>query len=204
MLLKNALTFCHLLAMAVAVGKMLDFDFRFLRSVHMRPSPQLLQDLGGTKTTMTLALIALWFSGAALVYLGYAQNPEYLMNEKLWAKISTVIVLSVNGLLMHRFAFPILKQGGIFLDLPQARMLALTLFAAISSVSWLYASFLGIARSWNNTAPISYTMGIYATLVLGAGAAAMLGMSLLRQQHVKRAALPSFADTEINKAGCPN
>lgn len=182
-MLKNALTFCHLLAMAVAVGKMLDYDFRFLRSVPHRPSPQLLQDLSTTKATMTAALIALWFTGAGLVYIGYAQNPAYLMNEKLWTKILTVCVLTLNGALMHRFAFPVLQRGGVFLELPWRQMLVLTLFAAISSVSWLYASFLGIARSWNNTAPLGYTLGIYAVLVLCAGGAAVLGMSVLRQHH---------------------
>lgn len=202
MMLKNALTFFHLLAMAVAVGKMLDYDFRFLRSVHRLPSPQLLQDLSATRATMTLALIALWFTGAVLVYMGYAQNPDYLMNEKLWTKILTVSALTLNGMLMHHFAFPILKQGGVFLELPQHQMLALTLFAAISSVSWLYAAFLGIARSWNHTAPLSYTLGIYGALVLLAGGAAMLGISVLRQHHAIRSTNSRFTDTEI-KAHCP-
>lgn len=204
MLLKNALTFCHLIAMAIAVGKMLDYDFRFLRAVHQRPSPQLLQDLRHTKTTMTLALIALWLTGAALVYAGYAQNPDYLLNEKLWTKIFTVGVLTVNGVLMHRLAFPVLQQGGAFLELPQRQMLTLTLFAAISSVSWLYASFLGIARSWNHTAPLNYTLGVYAALLLLAGAAAMLGISWLRQRHARRSTTRRFSSDADIKVHCPN
>lgn len=204
MLLKNALTFCHLLAMALAVGKMLDYDVRFLWTVHTRPTPQRLLDLERTKSTMTLALIALWLSGAALVYVGHTQNPAYLMNEKLWMKVFTVLVLTLNGWLMHRFAFPVLQRGHAFLELPVFHMLGLTLFATLSSVSWLYASFLGIARSWNHTAPFGFILWVYATLILVAGGTAMLGITLLRQIHMKRPPFSHPADTDIEHAGCPH
>ncbi|MCZ8073922.1 MAG: hypothetical protein O9341_07290 [Paucibacter sp.] len=204
MLLKNALTFCHLLAMALAVGKMLDYDVRFLWTVHTRPTPQRLLDLERTKSTMTLALIALWLSGAALVYVGHIQNPTYLMNEKLWMKVFTVLVLTLNGWLMHRFAFPVLQRGHAFLEMPVFHMLGLTLFATLSSVSWLYASFLGIARSWNHTAPFGFILGVYATLILVAGVTAMLGITLLRQIHMKRPPFSHPADTDIEHAGCPH
>jgi len=37
MLIKTTLVYVHLLAMALAVGKMLEYDFRFLRSAHLPP-----------------------------------------------------------------------------------------------------------------------------------------------------------------------
>lgn len=198
MLIKNALVYLHLLAMAVAVGRMLEYDFRFLRSVHRQPTTDSLAELLHTKTSMTFALYFLWLSGLMLVYLGYTQTPQYLDNEKLWMKLVTVVVLTVNGMLMHRFAFPHLQTGTAFLALPLRTVLTLSLFAAVSSASWLFASFLGIARWWNNTVSFEFVLSIYLALIALAGMGAVLVMYALRQQHFKTSPTVGFSVMEFN------
>ncbi len=198
MLITNALVYFHLLAMAVAVGKMLEYDFRFLRSVSRRPTPESLAELLRTKTSMTFALYFLWLSGFALVYLGYIHTPQYLENEKLWMKGVTVAVLTVNGMLMHRFAFPHMQQETAFLALPLRKVLALSLFATVSSASWLFASFLGVARWWNNTVSFEFLLSIYLALIVVAGMVAMTVMSALRQQYFKTSPPAAFSEMEFN------
>lgn len=192
MLIKNLLVFVHLLAMAVAVGKMLEFDRRFLRSAHLPPSRALRLQLLATQRTMTLALAVLWLSGAALVGLAWQQSPAAVLNEKLWVKLLTVCCLTVNGVLMHRFAFPKLAGPQAFLALPTVQLWALTLFAVVSSVSWLYAAFLGIARSWNYSTSFAQGLGVYLSLLVLAAVGGLSLVSLLRRRWATGAgSLPS-------------
>ncbi len=203
MLITNALVYLHLLAMAIAVGRMLEYDFRFLRSVHRQPTTDSLAELVRTKTCMTFALYFLWLSGLALVYIGYTQTPHYLDNEKLWMKLVTVVVLTVNGVLMHRFAFPHMLTGTPFLALPLRTVLGLSLFAAVSSVSWLFASFLGVARWWNNTVSFECLLSIYVTLVTLAGMGTMVLMQALRLQHFRLSPTVGFSVMEFNNGNKP-
>ncbi|GKS95886.1 hypothetical protein [Acidovorax sp. SUPP2825] len=202
MLLKNALVFVHLLAMAVAVGKMLEYDFRFLRSVHRPISAQQWENLLHTKRTMTVALGVLWLTGLGFLYVGQAQYPGYLANEKLWMKVLTVCVLTLNGMLMHHFAFPHMQQGTVFLQWPLGRVLLLTGFATVSSISWLYASFLGIARSWNDTVAFEHALGVYVALLLLAAAGTARPMAFLHHRHA-RGIQPGPLPCTGPRGGCP-
>lgn len=203
MSLKNALVFVHLLAMAIAVGKMLEYDFRFLRSVHRPMSAQQRRDLLQTAKTMTAALIVLWVTGLGFVYLGQAQYPGYLANEKLWMKVLTVSTLTLNGMLMHHFALPFMQQGKVFLRWPLGKVLLLTGFATVSSVSWLYASFLGIARSWNDTVPFEHALGIYIALLLAAASGSAALMTFLHHRHA-RGGHPGSNPCPNSRGGCPH
>ncbi len=203
MLLKNALVFVHLLAMAVAVGKMLEYDFRFLRSVHRPISAQQWTDLLHTKRTMTVALAVLWVTGLGFVYGGQAQYPGYLSNEKLWMKVLTVCTLTLNGMLMHHFAFPYMRQGKVFLQWPLGRVLLLTGFATVSSISWLYASFLGIARSWNDTVAFEQALAVYLALLFVAAAGSSGLMAFLHHRYASGAG-PGRRPCTGPNGGCPH
>lgn len=173
MLFKNFLVFIHLIAMALAVARMLEFDLRFLRTAHRPLSAEMRQELARTQRLMSLTLAVLWASGLGLVALAAAQDPQALRNEKLWMKGLTVLCLTLNGLILHRVAFPVLQGPQAFLALPWRARTGLTLCAVMSSVSWLFASFLGIARSWNHTATFPQLLTLYLSLLLLAGAAAL-------------------------------
>jgi hypothetical protein len=170
-LLKTLLAFVHLLAMAVAVGRIILFDLQFPRQLHRPPTLAWRQDLDALKTTIKAALAVLWLSGGALVWLAVQQDPAALQNEKLWMKVLTVALLTANGYLMHRFALPALRDDVAFLARPGRQVALLTAFAVTSSVSWLFASFLGIARGWNHSIGIGPLLGLFGALM----ALALLG-----------------------------
>jgi len=140
---------------------------------------------------MTYALYVLWLSGLGLIYLGYIAAPAYIDNQKLWMKVVTVLVLTVNGALMHSFAFPHMLKKTAFLAMPLPTVLGLGLFASISSASWLYASFLGIARAWNNTVPFEYVLSVYGGLLALTAVGSAVLITSLRQYHISGRRLTS-------------
>ncbi len=185
MMLKNLLVFTHLIAMAVAVGKILECDLRLLLRSGEPLGAQDLQALAQTERQVGLALVLLWLSGLTLVGLGQLQSASYLENQKLWAKALIVLALTFNGLALHRWAFPAMRRGQALLALPSRQLAGLSLMASTSTVSWLYACFLGIARNWNHQASLSFALTVYALLLLAAwcGSALLLGlMAAARRQ----------------------
>ncbi len=160
--MKTLIVYAHLLAACVAVGLLLIQDLALAKTRGGRLSDSAVRELTKAADIMFIALVLLWISGLALVLLGYLENPQqYLLNEKLWAKFTVVSVLTVNGIALHYFSFPRVIST---LGLLDQVLVALT--GAVSSVSWLFACYLGIARPWNYTVDYSYVMFIYSGLLV--------------------------------------
>lgn len=167
--MKTLLVYAHLLAACVSIGILLMQDLALTKSRGKALSAGAIKDLTKSAEIMFVALVVLWITGLALVLLGYLENPQqYLMNEKLWAKFTVVSVLTLNGIALHYFSFPRVTSRRGLLGLPTIEQLLVTLTGAISSTSWLFACYLGIARPWNYTASYSYVMFIYAGLLIAA------------------------------------
>jgi hypothetical protein len=167
--MKTLLVYAHLLAACVSVGILLIQDSALAKTRGKALSASAIKDLTKSAEVMFVALVVLWITGLALVLLGYLENPQqYLMNEKLWAKFTVVSVLTLNGIALHYFSFPRVTSRRGLLGLPTIEQILVTLTGAISSTSWLFACYLGIARPWNYTANYSYVMFIYAGLLIAA------------------------------------
>jgi len=167
--MKTLLVYAHLLAACVSVGILLIQDSALAKSRGKALPANAIKDLTKSAEIMFVALVVLWITGLALVLLGYLENPQqYLMNEKLWAKFTVVSVLTLNGIALHYFSFPRVTSRRGLLGLPTIEQILVTLTGAISSTSWLFACYLGIARPWNYTANYSYVMFIYAGLLIAA------------------------------------
>lgn len=173
-MLKLLVVYAHLLATCLALGSILVADWRMFRERHQRLRPEGLAGLAQTQRIANSSLAALWVSGALLVLLGYAdQSMHYLLNQKLWAKISVVSLLTLNGVLLHRYAFPALRQGVIPAYLPARKRHALATLGGISGASWLFAALLGIARPWNHTLAYPEVMSLFAGVLAFAVMAAI-------------------------------
>lgn len=182
--MKTLLVYAHLLAACVSVGILLLQDLSLAKTRGKPLSPKACNDLRSAADIMFIALVILWVTGLTLVITGYLANPEqYLMNPKLWAKFTVVSILTLNGLLLHYFSFPrVISHTGLLGRSPlEQTLIAAT--GAISSTSWLYACFLGIARPWNYTAEYQFVMLVYAALVFGAIIVAANIMRGLRVQE---------------------
>lgn len=168
-MLKTLIVYAHLLAACVAVGILLMQDLALAKTKGKSLSAGMIKDLAKSANVMFLALIALWISGLSLVLLGYLENPQqYLMNEKLWAKFTVVSILTLNGIALHYFSFPRVTSSQGLLGSPSAEQIAVVLTGAVSSVSWLFSCYLGIARPWNYTVDYGFVMSVYGLLLVGA------------------------------------
>lgn len=178
-ILKTVLVFAHFVASAVALAAILRADFLILLRFNSVLSPKACARIQGVKSVVGVALAVLWLTGIAICLQGYLNGPAYLMNQKLWMKVAVVLTLSMNGWFLHRYAFKFIRPGVCLADaLPRHRVL-LTSMASLSSGSWLFACFLGIARALNNKPNFMELSGVYALLLSFVFAAGMLVTHLL-------------------------
>jgi hypothetical protein len=193
--MKTLVVYVHLIAACVALGITFIQDLALARSKGSALSPQAVLELKNAADIVIKALIVLWVSGAGLITLGYLENPEqYLLNQKLWAKIAVVTLLTLNGIILHYYSFPKVtgSSGLLGLSFTEQNMVALT--GAVSSVSWLFACFLGIARPWNYTLSFSFIMCIYIALIIGAFVVASEVMRMMRRAE----SAPMGRSVELN------
>jgi hypothetical protein len=177
-MLKLCLLYPHLLATCVAIGMIVLTDLRLLprllgyRVVIAAP--------GRFETgVVTGALALLYATGVGLIALGLQDHADYLDNPKLQAKIGLVVVLTLNGLALHRWVFPRLRRGAPVSAWSMRFRLLLSTTVGLSNSVWLYAAFLGIARVWNFQKPLAEVLllGGLAWAVLSAGIAATLQLA---------------------------
>lgn len=171
-----AILYAHLIACCIAIGTIMMSDIAMVRkllsstSAFERDDPQHLHLL---QLTVSRALLALWITGAAIIALDMAEKGTgYLANPKLQAKVAIVLLLTFNGMLLHRYVLPAMAQAGSLLHLPIGQRRLAILAGTVSGVSWLYAAMLGIGRplAWKYSLP--QLMAAYPLLITG-GAVAM-------------------------------
>jgi hypothetical protein len=127
-----------------------------------------------TAQTVSVGLFFLWASGLTLVAMDVAASvAPWAPSAKLMAKLFVVAVLTLNGWALHAWVFPRLPSNPARLDL---RWWPAAALGAVSSVSWVYASFVGAARLVSPWLSFEGFMALYgAAMACGvAGAVSML------------------------------
>jgi hypothetical protein len=160
---KLLLLFAHLLGTSLALGAIVATDIRLLRRLaddRVRiapPNPYVMR-------LITLAMGVLFASGAGLIALGMADNPEYLANAKLQGKLVLVALLAANALVLHHITFPGLASGRRVARWKPRDFLRVAVPVALSNCLWMYCAFLGIARPWNFNVTLGFVLGTAAWL----------------------------------------
>lgn len=176
-ILKTCLVFAHFVASAVALAAILRADFFILLRFNRSLSNKDCTRIHGVKSVVSAALTVLWVTGVAICVHGYVHDPAYILNQKLWMKVLVVLTLSLNGWFLHRYAFQFIRPGTCLADASPRHRNTLTAMASLSSGSWLFACFLGIARVLNNKANFQELLGVYVLMV---GLAFCAGMVVTR------------------------
>ncbi|MBT8768279.1 hypothetical protein [Pseudomonas boanensis] len=152
-LMRMGIVYAHLIACCVAIGLVLTSDVAMIKQL-VQGNDAAHSDkthLDTLKKTVLFALAALWVTGIGIVLLDYSvKGAVYFLNPKLQAKILIVMLLTINGFLLHSVVMPALVKAGTLLKL-EANARTLAVFSGVvSGVSWFYAAMLGIARplSW--------------------------------------------------------
>jgi hypothetical protein len=162
---KSLLVYSHLISACLAIGVIFIQDAALIKWRGRAMDEQAINSLKRDANLIITALILLWISGMALVIQGQMDNPAYLLNQKLWAKFTVVGILTLNGLVLHAYSFPLLISPKGFLGSGIQGQLFVLVTAVISLVSWFFSCYLGIARAWNNVAPYTYVMTVYTVIL---------------------------------------
>ena len=198
-MLNLLLLFAHLLGTSLALGAIVATDIRLLarladKRVRIPPPNAFVMRL------ITVALVLLYVTGAALIVLGLGNDPEYLnANPKLQAKLVLVAILSINALVLHHITFPGLAHGRRVARWRVLDFARVAVPVALSNALWMYCAFLGIARPWSRTVSMEFVLTVGAW-VLGATLVAVLAMLMLAAQD-RTEAEPGWIDSLKRKIG---
>lgn len=189
----------HLLSLAVALGSMLIAEHLISeRVIFARKKPfsvDVYETVLFVSRAVSVALLLLWLSGVGFVVLGYFDDPGYIENQKIWAKVSIVLLMSLNGIYIHRTLLPRLmevSQGGSLIR-DAAESATFRLSFAVSIAGWLLAAFYGTAKFLNQGYQYSELFGLYLVIVV-------LLFALSYLVHPERKAVPpaAAADAETS------
>ncbi len=175
-----AVVYLHLIACCVAIGLVLTSDIAMVKKLitgDTAASGSDAEHLDHLQTTVSRALLALWITGIAVVALDASvKGWNYFANPKLQAKIGLVVLLTINGVLLHRTVLPLMQKAGSLLQLKPSQ-LHLTLFAgAVSAVTWFYAAFMGVGRPLAWKYSLLELLAAYPVMIAG-GYAGMLALT---------------------------
>jgi len=173
--IKLLLLFAHLLGTSMALGAIVATDIRLLGKLadeRVRiapPNPYVMR-------LISVSLAVLYVTGTAMIVLNLRDDPNYLDNPKLIAKLVLVLVLTLNAMVLHRYTFPGLAVGRRVARWKLRDFLRVAVPVSISNCLWMFCAFLGIARPWNYTVSMAFvlTTALVLCLITMAGITALL------------------------------
>lgn len=174
-LMRLGIVYVHLIACCVAVGLVLTSDIAMVKQLLKgEGSKQCSEHLEHLKNVVGLSLVVLWITGIAIITLDASSaGMQYFLNPKIQAKIGIVVLLTINGAVLHQLVLPALQKTGELFKLPVS-MRNLAIFSgAVSGVSWFYAALLGVGRPLAWKYSLVELMAAYPLMIAG-GALAML------------------------------
>jgi hypothetical protein len=206
MSLKTSLIILHLIGLAIGVGAATLLDLIIMRFMVLgRISRDHVKVVHLAAHMVTGGLALLWITGIAFLSYYYYFAPDSLANPKVHAKIAIVLVLTLNGLLVHKYILPTIanKEGRHLFDEVSVKQQTFMLACGtISAVSWYVPIVLGATREWNFAMPAStILLGYLGLLSLAILAAQVLGRILVDGHHYLRfvRALPELVYYQILK-----
>jgi hypothetical protein len=164
---RQALLYGHILAFALAMATILKEDVRLVGAKHI-DAPSLL----ASARLVKWLLLALWITGVPMVLMDIEGDLSLLLDRpKLLAKLIVVGVLTLNGILLHLVAFPMITSRR---DNPNKVATIAAIFGAVSTASWLFAFLVGGARLVGPYLSLSEFIASYALVLALALAFAIL------------------------------
>jgi hypothetical protein len=192
-LYKSFLVTSHVFGVAIGLGTATIVDLILLRFlIRGEVTGELSNVLSFLSKIVAVGLLVLCFSGVGFLHHYSMFDQTKLANPKLVAKVSLVAILILNGLLIHRYALPLIRRrvGGLLLDgiCRRDRFILLTV-GAVSATTWYFAFLLGTVSQFN-FGPSSITLFVsYLAVLAGTVGIALSVGSLLGSRSPKSAAI---------------
>lgn len=173
--LTDVVRFTHIFSVAVGFGAAFFADFTALSGMRKPVSRSILDTLHTSHGLVWKALIGMWITGLVMIFI---RTDFALANfsPKLFSKLFTVSVLTINAFLIGHFAMPIVKKclGAPLSSLSLRTKLTLGAIGAISSASWVMAMAMGVSKvlaksGWDvfvELLPFGYIASVVGALVV--------------------------------------
>ena len=167
--LKSTVTFLHLSGLALGIGGAWILDLFVIKHlVNNRITEDRFYCIQFVSKLVLTGLAILWISGLFFIMYYYFFTPEFLLNDKVWAKMMIVVILSTNGYFVHRWLIPNIKRcvGKTILEGISSRDTHIMVsIGVISFFSWLFPIVLGVLKSVNFSTSISDIIGVYLIVI---------------------------------------
>jgi len=168
--IRTGLRVVHFCGLVLGVGAATLLDLIIARFILMRGiSREHVHVVEFSSKIVTIGLGLLWISGIGFLIHYGVFDPAKLQNPKIWAKIAIVAVLSINGVLVHYFVLPRIRNqvGKRLLDgLSQFHCSLLLLAGTVSAISWYVPLMLGSIPQLNYVVPAEAILISYALLLI--------------------------------------
>jgi hypothetical protein len=166
---KTALRFVHFIGLALGLGAATLLDLMLLRFFVREPiSRQQWKLVHFSAGIVNVGLMLLWASGIGFIVHYALFDPNKLMNEKIWAKLAIVFVLTMNGLFIHSVILPRIRaQLGktLFDGMSQFQKSVFLVCGGISVTSWYAPVALGAFPQLNFAVPATTILLTYGMLL---------------------------------------
>ncbi len=169
-LARNALRIIHFIGLAFGIGAATMLDLIVLRFfIGRRISTAAFDIFKFGSNIVSFGICTLWLSGFGFLVFYAMFEPIKLTNEKVWAKMVIVLILTINGFIIHKTILPAVKaQVGksIFEGMSMSKRRALVCIGTISVVSWYAPLVIANLSSLNFTVPALQILLAYAIVLL--------------------------------------
>jgi hypothetical protein len=167
--IRTILIFAHLIVFAFAITTLYKSDAKL---IYTRPNQDEIKTMGDQ---MLIYLIVLWITGLGVIYIDTEFSLEKIFSaQKLLTKLTCVGVLTLNAFVLHFVVFEKLAKE----QLTKIDMKVMSIAGAISTASWTFAGFLGVARPLVIHLNLTDFMCLYGFILIAAiiGALALTPM----------------------------
>ncbi|MEM9576894.1 MAG: hypothetical protein AAF999_07755 [Pseudomonadota bacterium] len=168
---RNVLWVVHFVGLAVGVGAATILDLVILRLFMVgRITRQNCDLMRVCSRIVIVGLGLLWCSGMGLLALHAIADPDKLTNDRVWAKMAIVLILTINALLVHTRILPFLihQTGKTPLqDLSLIRRHVYLTSGVVSVVSWNAPVVIANLTHLSFEVPMLQILQVYVMVLVG-------------------------------------
>ena len=177
-MIRSILRIFHFIGLALGLGAAMLLDMMIVRFFMGRVLTQQSCDIFEfCADIVAIGLKLLWVTGIGFLIFYWAYEPIKLTNEKVWAKMVIVAILTANGVYIHRTILPFLQQqvGGTMLEgTTRLRQHIFISAGMVSFVSWYGPLIIANLPHLNFKVPMLQILGIYGIVLCAVFALAHL------------------------------
>lgn len=170
-MIRSVVRIFHFIGLALGLGAAMLLDMMIVRFFLGRVLTQQHCDIFTfCADIVAIGLKLLWMTGLCFLVFYWIFEPVKLTNEKVWAKMVIVAILTANGVFIHRTVLPFLQQqvGGTMLQGTTLLRQHIFLSAGmVSFVSWYAPLIIANLPHLNFKVPLIQILGVYGIVLCG-------------------------------------